>query len=87
MPALNPLSPRAPVPSVLPAPRAIGELLRMIQAEYIEMPGLQLTGSQIQRMWNIDGLTCDALMDVLVDVQFLRRTRQGGYVRADGSTR
>jgi hypothetical protein len=30
---------------------------------------------------------CDALLEALVDVRFLRRTLSGAYVRADGGWR
>jgi hypothetical protein len=57
--------------------------LRLIRAEYLEMPGLQLTKPQIQRLWRLDPPTCDALVDALVSDQFLRRTRHAAYVLAD----
>ena len=61
----------------------IADWLPLIRAEYVEFPNLHLTKSQVQRLWNIDQVTCDALLSALVDVRFLRRTRQGAYVRAD----
>jgi hypothetical protein len=51
------------------------------------MPGLQLTRSQAQRLWGLDAARCDALLGALVDVQFLRRTAGGAYVRADRDVR
>jgi hypothetical protein len=57
--------------------------LRLIRAEYREIPGLHLTDKQAQRLWNLDATTCDALLSALVDVKFLRRARDGGYVRGD----
>ena len=57
--------------------------LRLIKAEYCEIPGLQLTKPQVQRLWGLDEVTCEALLDVLQNDKFLRRTPQNVYVRAD----
>jgi hypothetical protein len=54
-----------------------------IRAEYLESPGLRLTAAQIQRMWRLDSAQCEAVLTVLVDAQFLRRTRDGEFVRID----
>lgn len=62
------------------------DLLRVIQAEYLEMPGLHLTKPQAQRLWGIDPSTCSALLDTLVDTQFLRRNHRDAYVLS-GATR
>jgi hypothetical protein len=47
------------------------------------MPGLHLTKEQARRLWGLDTPTCEALLDTLVHVDFLRRTRGAEYVRAD----
>ena len=60
----------------------IDRWLETIQTEYREMPGLHLTKPQARRMWNLDVLTCDAVLDLLEDQKFLRRTRNQAYVRA-----
>ena len=54
--------------------------LRLIQAEYLEMPGLHLTRPQIQRLWHLDDAVCDVLLDRLVTAGFLRQTPGGAYV-------
>jgi hypothetical protein len=59
------------------------DLVHLVQAEYLEMPGQHLTRSQVRRLWGLDEPTCDALLGALVGVRFLRRTRSGNYVRAD----
>jgi hypothetical protein len=56
--------------------------LRLIQGEYLESPGLNLTKPQVQRLWGLDPLTCDALIETLVTESFLKRTDRGGYVLA-----
>jgi hypothetical protein len=63
----------------------VTELLGVIQAEYLEIPGLHLTKPQARRLWGLDPFTCDALLDALVAAQFLRCNHRGAYVLA-GST-
>ena len=46
-------------------------MLRRIQGEFLEMPGLRLTCQQAQRLWNLDQLVCESLLAALVDVRFL----------------
>jgi hypothetical protein len=64
---------------------SVTEILRVIQAEYLEIPGLHLTPRQAQRLWGLDASTCEAVLDALVAAQFLRRTHQDGYVLAGWS--
>jgi hypothetical protein len=64
---------------------SIANWIHIIQSEYRESPGLRLTKPQVQRLWNLDALVCEALLDALVDGRFLRRTTAGAYVRADTS--
>ena len=59
------------------------EVLRRVQGEYIEMPGLRLTSAQAQRLWGLDRAVCDSLLGILVETKFLFRTRDGAFVRAD----
>lgn len=58
----------------------VDRLLRLVQAEYREMPGLHLTRPQIQRLWHLDDTDCDRLLDHLVATGFLRLTPRGAYV-------
>jgi len=59
------------------------DVLRRVQGEYTEMPGLRLTTAQAQRLWGLDRAACDALLGALVDAKFLFRTRDGAFVRSD----
>ena len=68
---------------MLTADTHIADWLRLIRAEYLEIPGLCLTKSQVQRLWGLDPVTSETLLAALVDAKFLRRTRQDAYVRAD----
>lgn len=64
-------------------PRSVEDSLVRIRAEYLEMPGLSLTEKQACRLWGLDSRACAALLDELVAEQFLRRTRDGAFVRVD----
>ena len=59
------------------------EWLRVVKAEYREFPGMRLTKSQVQRLWNLDSATCTAVIHALVAERFLRRTERNSYVRSD----
>jgi ABC-type uncharacterized transport system permease subunit len=61
----------------------VQHLARAIRAEYLELPGLSLTRSQVQRLFSIDVTMTEAILAALVDVEFLVRTEAGRYVRAD----
>ncbi len=64
-------------------PPTITRWLELIRAEYTEIPGLHLTKRQVQRLWGLDEITCDVLLNALEDAQFLRRTQVNGYIRRD----
>jgi hypothetical protein len=59
------------------------EWLRLIRAEFYEIPGLHLTKRQFQRLWNLDTVTCERVLEALETSRFLRRTEKGAYVRAN----
>jgi hypothetical protein len=61
-----------------------GQLLMRIRMEYVEMPGLQLTGGQARRLWNLDQSTCEDILTTLVEEQFLIQTPRGTYLRRSG---
>ena len=63
----------------------IEEWLQLIRAEYLEIPGLCLTKAQVERLWGLDAITSEALLAALIDVNFLRRTGKGAYVRDDSA--
>lgn len=56
-------------------------MLQRMCSEYLEMPGLHLTCRQAQRLWNLDEATCLELLRILLDVGFLRQTRNGTFAR------
>jgi hypothetical protein len=58
---------------------------QVIEAEYREMPCLNLTKAQMRRLWGLEQALCDVLADGLVATGVLRRTSAGTYVaRASG---
>ena len=61
----------------------VGEWIRLVQAEYAEMPGLHLSKRQAQRLWQLDPQSADVVFDALESAHFLRRTPKNMYVRAD----
>ena len=63
--------------------RPTEEVLRRVQGEFLEMPGLRLTGAQAQRLWGLDTAMCEALLGALVDAKFLFKTRDGAFMRVD----
>ena len=68
------------------APRqTLDDVLRRVQGEYLEMPGLRLTTEQAQRLWGLDRAECDRLLSKLVDAKFLFRTRDGAFMRFEHS--
>ena len=63
------------------------ELLRRVRSEFVEMPGLRLTEPQARRLWGLDQASCTMLLDQLVKVRFLERTRDGAFLRSDSARR
>jgi hypothetical protein len=62
---------------------SIDEILRRVQDEFREMPGLRLTEPQARRLWGLDAVSCSALLDALIDAEFLFRTRDGAFMRVE----
>jgi hypothetical protein len=63
--------------------RTNDEVLRRVQGEFLEMPGLRLTQAQARRLWGLDAASCDALLGALVEAKFLFRTRDGAFMRVE----
>ena len=59
-----------------------------IRAEYLEMPGMRLTVQQVERLFGIERPLCKAVLDALVDADFLCVNPNGTYARlTDGMPR
>ena len=65
-----------------PTGTTIHDLTRRVQAEYAEMPGLNVTIAQAQRLLDVDRQTCVLVFRTLMLQGVLKRTAQGRYVRA-----
>jgi DNA-binding IclR family transcriptional regulator len=63
----------------------VTDWVRLVQAEYMEIPGLNLTKPQVQRLWDLDERTCDEVLHTLEEAGFLKRTDRDGYVIAASS--
>ena len=59
------------------------EWVQLVKSEFSEMPGLHLSRRQAQRLWRFDQKTCDAVLASLESANFLKRTSDDSYVRAD----
>jgi hypothetical protein len=66
------------------SPLELHAVAERVRAEFLEMPGLQLTLPQAARLWGLDLPACEAVLEVLVRSAFLRRTPSGAVTRADG---
>jgi hypothetical protein len=59
--------------------------IERLRAEFLEMPGLRLNVTQVQRLCGVDRTLCQDVLDALVDVKFLRVNPDGTYARlSDG---
>ena len=61
----------------------IRDVVQRIQGEFTEFPDLSLTRTQIQRLWHLDRVLCEALLAAFVDARFLSRAPDGSFRRAD----
>ncbi len=59
------------------------DVLKRVQGEFLEMPGMRLTEAQAGRLWNLDADACHDLLSALVDSKFLFRTRDGAFMRIE----
>jgi hypothetical protein len=56
-------------------------LVQRIRAEYLEMPGMNLTLQQVRRLCGIEEPICRAVLESLVEAGFLCRNSDGSYAR------
>ena len=60
---------------------SVQDVIARVRAEFIEMPGLQLTLEQIQRLCGIEARVCSVVLDSLVRTKFLCANANGTYAR------
>jgi hypothetical protein len=63
--------------------KEIGNQIRIVRSEFLEMPGLRLSKRQAARLWNLDPDSTDLVMSALIEANFLRRTPNDLYIKAD----
>ena len=64
-------------------PSSLDVCARNVRAEYLEDPGLSLTPRQMQRLWNLDAATCEAVLQSLLAAGFLERRSNDTFVHTD----
>lgn len=64
---------------------SVDVLLRRIQSEFVEMPGLSLTSSQAARLWHLSAGEADTLLRRLVDERVLGVSNSGHFCRPSGA--
>lgn len=62
-------------------------VLQRIRAEFREMPGLKVTAAQATRLWHLDPLRSEALLNALVVDGLLRRRPDGAYLVSSDTVR
>jgi hypothetical protein len=58
-----------------------------VRADFMEMPGLELTLPQAVRLWTIGADDCRFVLDMLVDAGFLKWTTRRTVVRTGADFR
>ena len=66
----------------MPEERAIESWSSRIAAEFRECPGLRLTAAQAARLWTIERVAAETILDGLVREAVLVLTPEGAYTRA-----
>jgi hypothetical protein len=56
-------------------------LVMRVRSEFLEMPGLRLTVAQASRLWALDRLTSERVLECLATAGFLWKGRDGAYLR------
>lgn len=63
-------------------PLASEQVAELIRSEYSQLPGLNLTFWQAQRLWSLSEELCQRALATLIRSGYLTKTADGGYVRA-----
>jgi hypothetical protein len=57
------------------------EMLRIIEGEFAEMPGMRLTEAQFRRLWDLAPVACRDLTAALITRGVITRDAGGRYCR------
>ena len=71
----------AGAPLALTAAMTFALMVDRARADFMEMPGLELTLPQAVRLWHLGADDCRVVLDALVDLGFLRWTAKRTVVR------
>ena len=61
----------------------IDGIAALIDAQFVEMPGMKLTAAQVRRLWHLSESECEAVLGYLVDIGRLVWGGGGQYGRPD----
>ena len=68
---------------MITAPRSAAPVALLRRVREREMPGLKLTKPQATRLFGVVPSVCATMLGALVRENFLSRTEEGAFVRAD----
>ncbi len=60
----------------------IEDAVQLLRVEYLEMPDLALTPSQVAALLDLDGVTAAAVLRALEESRFLERTPNGLFIHS-----
>lgn len=66
---------------------AVAGVVSRVYGEYVEMPGLQLTLKQAQRLFGLGERECGSVLEWLVERRVLMRLPNGTFARAGADHR
>ena len=64
------------------ASQPIEDAVQLLRVEYLEMPDLALTPSQVAALLDLDGVTTAAVLRALEESRFLERTPNGLFIHS-----
>ncbi len=73
--------PDSPTNPEEPISARLSDALRRAKADFLEMPGMQLTYAQARRLWALDAYTCESVLSTLLEDRFLVMTRRETFAR------
>ncbi len=62
------------------ASQPIEDAVQLLRGEYLEIPGLALTPSQVAALLDLDDVTAAAVLQALEDAAFLERAPNGAFI-------
>ena len=69
------------------ASHRIEDALQLLRAEYLDMPGLSMTPTQVARLLDLDQPTAEVILEALEGSHFLERIPDGRFAHAQHQDR